>query len=106
VAVGGTWIIRRVSPGRLEEAGVDRAMGGGDVKMMMMVGAFVGVWGVVETIFLGSVLALLVFGVVASLSKRLIPLGVFLAAAGALTWVWGDAMLAWYLQTVVGMPPP
>lgn len=106
VAVGGTWVIRRVSPGRLEEAGVDRAMGGGDVKMMMMVGAFVGVWGVVETIFLGSVLALLVFGVVASLSKRLIPLGVFLAAAGALTWVWGDAMLAWYLEAVVGMPPP
>lgn len=103
VAVGGTWIIRRLSPGRLEEAGVDRAMGGGDVKMMMMVGAFVGVWGVVETVFLGSVLALLVFGPVASFSKRLIPLGVFLAAAGAVTYAWGEAILHWYLTQVVGM---
>jgi len=106
VAVGGTWLIRRISPGRLEEAGVDSAMGGGDIKMMMMVGAFVGVWGVGQTVFLGSVLALVVFGLVAALSKRLIPLGVFLAAAGALTYVWGDAMLAWYLYDVVGMVPP
>ena len=104
VAVGGTWVIRRLFPGRLEEAGVDQAMGGGDVKMMAMVGSFVGVWGVVETVFLGSVLALLVFGPVASLSKRLIPLGVFLAAAAAVSWVWGEAMMRWYLTRVVGLP--
>ncbi|GMV07499.1 MAG: prepilin peptidase [Gemmatimonadota bacterium] len=104
VAVGGTWVIRRLSPGRLEDAGVDRAMGGGDVKMMMMVGAFLGVWGVVQTVFLGSVLALLVFGPVASFSKRLIPLGVFLAAAGAVTYAWGEAMRVWYLTQVVGIP--
>lgn len=103
VAVGGTWLIKRLVPGRLEEAGVDRAMGGGDVKMMAMVGAFVGPWGVAETLFIGSLLALLVFGPVASLSKRLIPLGVFLAAAGAVTWAWGDAMLRWYMTRVVGM---
>jgi leader peptidase (prepilin peptidase)/N-methyltransferase len=104
VAVGGTWVIRRLSPGRLEEAGVDQAMGGGDIKMMAMVGAFVGTWGVMETVFIGSVLALLVFGPVASFSKRLIPLGVFLAAAGAVTYAWGEAMLRWYLVQVVGMP--
>jgi len=104
VAVGGTWVIKRLFPGRLEEAGVDRAMGGGDIKMMAMVGAFVGPWGVVETIFIGSVLALLVFGPVASLSKRLIPLGVFLAAAGAVAWAWGEAMLRWYMTQVVGIP--
>lgn len=104
VAQGGTWLIKRLVPGRLEEAGVDRAMGGGDVKMMAMVGAFVGPWGVAETLFIGSVLALLVFGPVASLSKRLIPLGVFLAAAGAITWAWGEAMLRWYMARVVGIP--
>jgi prepilin signal peptidase PulO-like enzyme (type II secretory pathway) len=69
-----------------------------------MVGSFVGVWGVAETVFIGSVLALVVFAPLASLSKRLIPLGVFLAAAGAVTYVWGDAMLAWYLGSVVGIP--
>lgn len=104
VAVGGTWIIKKVVPGRLEEAGVDRAMGGGDIKMMMMVGAFLGVWGVAETVFIGSVLALLVYAPVASFSKRLIPLGVFLAAAGAITYQWGQPMLHWYLTSVVGIP--
>jgi leader peptidase (prepilin peptidase)/N-methyltransferase len=104
VAVGGTWFIRRLFPGRLEEAGVDQAMGGGDVKMMMMVGAFVGIPGVVLTVFLGSVLALLVYGPVAALSKRLIPLGVFLAAAGAVAWAWGPALVRWYLTSVVGLP--
>ncbi len=104
VAVGGTWIIKKITPGRLEEAGVDRAMGGGDIKMMMMVGAFIGVWGVAETIFLGSVLALLVFGPLASFSKRLIPLGVFLAAAGAVSYAWGEPILHWYLTSVVGLP--
>lgn len=104
VAVGGTWVIRRLFPGRLEEAGVEQAMGGGDVKMMMMVGAFVGVPGVALTVFLGSVLALLVYGPVAALSKRLIPLGVFLAAAGAVAWAWGQALVHWYLTSVVGLP--
>src|SRR5690606_8880656 len=52
VGVAGTWVIRRIQPGRLEEAGVEQALGGGDIKMMMMVGAFTGVWGVVLTIFL------------------------------------------------------
>ncbi len=104
IAVGGTWIIKKLFPGRLEEAGVDSAMGGGDIKMMMMVGAFLGVWGVGETLFIGSVLALIVFAPLASFSKRLIPLGVFLAAAGAVTFVWGEAMLSWYMSTVVGMP--
>ncbi|MEJ2202536.1 MAG: prepilin peptidase [Gemmatimonadota bacterium] len=104
VAVGGTWILRRVAPGRLEKAGVDQALGGGDVKMMMMVGAFIGVWGVAETVFLGCILALLVFGPLAAFSRRLIPLGVFLAAAGAVAYVWGEAMLSWYLTQIVGIP--
>ncbi len=104
VAIGGTWLVEKVSPGRLEEAGVDRAMGGGDIKMMMMVGAFLGAWGVGETVFLGSLLALLVYGPIASFSKRLIPLGVFLAAAGAVSYAWGQALIAWYLVKIVGIP--
>jgi len=104
IAIGGTWLVEKLSPGRLEEAGVDRAMGGGDIKMMMMVGAFLGAWGVGETVFLGSLLALLVYGPVASFSKRLIPLGVFLAAAGAVSYAWGQAMIAWYLTKIVGIP--
>jgi leader peptidase (prepilin peptidase)/N-methyltransferase len=99
----GTRLIKKVSPGRLEEAGVDQAMGGGDVKMMMMVGTFIGIWGVALTIFLGSVLALLVFGPVSMLSKRLVPLGVFLAAAGAIAYAWGEPIIRWYTTSVVGL---
>lgn len=104
IGVVGTWIIKKVSPGRLEEAGVDQAMGGGDINMMMMVGAFLGVWGVALTIFLGSVLALLVFGPISAISKRLIPLGVFLAAGGGVAYAFGDPIVRWYLVSVVGVP--
>jgi leader peptidase (prepilin peptidase)/N-methyltransferase len=97
VGVMGTRIIKKLSPGRLEEAGVDQAMGGGDVKMMMMIGAFLGVWGVALTTFLGSVLALVVYGPISAMSKRLVPLGVFLAAGAAGAYAWGDQMIAWYL---------
>jgi len=103
VGVGGTWMIKKLSPGRLEEAGVDQAMGGDDIKMMMMVGAFLGVWGVAQTVFLGSLLALLVFGPISTISKRLIPLGVFLAAAAAISYAWGEQMLSWYLTRIVGL---
>jgi leader peptidase (prepilin peptidase)/N-methyltransferase len=98
VGVAGTRLIRKVSPGRLEEAGVDQAMGGGDVKMMMMIGAYLGVWGVALTTFLGSVLALVVYGPISMISKRLVPLGVFLAAGAAVAYAWGDQMIAWYLR--------
>jgi leader peptidase (prepilin peptidase)/N-methyltransferase len=104
VGAAGTWMIKKISPGRLEEAGVDQAMGGGDIKMMMMIGAFLGVWGVALTVFLGSVLALVVFGPISAISKRLVPLGVFLAAGGGVAYVWGEAMIRWYMTAVVGLP--
>ena len=103
VGVGGTWLIRKLRPGRLEEAGVDRALGGGDVKMMAMVGAFLGLWGVVTTLFLGSLVALLVFGPIAALTRRLIPLGIFLAAGAAVSYAWGDALLVWYRTSILIM---
>jgi leader peptidase (prepilin peptidase)/N-methyltransferase len=103
VGVGGTWLIRKLRPGRLEEAGVDRALGGGDVNMMMMVGAFLGIWGVATTLFLGSVVALVIFGPISALTKRLIPLGIFLAAGAAVSYAWGEALLTWYRTHVLMM---
>lgn len=115
VGVLGTWLIEKLSPGRLEEAGVDQAMGGGDIKMMMMVGAFLGPWGVALTVFLGSVLALVVtmLRALPSLAltgsdeeafHRLIPFGVFLAGGGAVAYVWGEAMIRWYMTAILGLP--
>ena len=103
IAEAGTRIIKKISPGRLEEAGLDKAMGGGDIKMMMMVGSFVGISGVAETAFLGSLGGLVIYGPIATMYKRLIPFGVFLAVAGAITYLWGDAMLDWYLTRIVGL---
>src|SRR5690606_12086324 len=104
VGVAGTWVIRRIQPGRLEEAGVEQALGGGDIKMMMMVVALAGTRGVVLTCFLVSHLALRLFGAIAPLPKRLIPLGVFLAAAAGAAYAWGDPMVSWYMTRVVGQP--
>ena len=106
--------IEKLSPGRLEAAGVDQAMGGGDIKMMMMIGAFLGPWGVALTVFLGSVLALVVTMVRALVSvalvgsdeeafHRLIPFGVFLAGGAAVAYVWGEAMITWYMRSILGL---
>lgn len=84
VAFLGSWLFK------------EEAMGGGDIKMMAMVGAFVGWRGVVLTLFGGALLGLLIFVPFTLKKKRLVPFGVFLALAAALTFVFGDAIVAWY----------
>jgi leader peptidase (prepilin peptidase)/N-methyltransferase len=80
------------------------AMGGGDSKMMAMVGAFVGWKGVLLTIFGGALLGTLIF-VPLNLGKkdRLVPFGVFLAAAAGITFVFGEAIVAWYVGYLNGL---
>jgi prepilin signal peptidase PulO-like enzyme (type II secretory pathway) len=102
VGQGATLYLRLAKPDRLEEMGVDSALGGGDVRMMALVGAFVGLWGGALTVFLGSVIAVIVFGVLRRLTDRLIPFGIFLAAGAAIAYVWGDAIIDWYLTSIVG----
>ncbi len=88
VGTVGTWALKK------------DAMGGGDLWMMTMVGAFVGWSGVLLTVFLAALLGTLVFGPIA-LAKRQqglqLPFGVFLATAAAIAFVAGDAVWAWYL---------
>jgi len=78
------------------------AMGGGDIKMMAMVGTFVGWKGVLLTIFGGSLLGTLVFVPLSLKQKRLVPFGIFLAAAAGITFVFGDQIVDWYMRWVVG----
>ena len=77
-------------------------MGGGDVKMMAMVGAFLGWKGVLLTIFLGALLGSLIFVPLSLKKKRLVPFGVFLALGAGVTFVAGDAIIAWYLHFLRG----
>lgn len=80
----------------------EEAMGGGDIKMMAMVGAFVGWQGVLLTIFLGALIGTLVFVPLTLMGrKRLVPFGVFLSLGAATTWLAGPAMMAWYRTFVL-----
>jgi leader peptidase (prepilin peptidase)/N-methyltransferase len=85
VAIAGEWMFKR------------EAMGGGDIKMMAMVGAFLGWQGTLLTIFLGALIGSLIF-VPLSLAghKKLVPFGIFLAIGAAATYLVGPSILAWY----------
>jgi leader peptidase (prepilin peptidase)/N-methyltransferase len=80
----------------------EEAMGGGDIKMMAMVGSFVGWKGVLLTVFLGALLGSLIFVPLSLKKKRLVPFGVFLALGAAVTFVMGDAIIAWYQHFLHG----
>jgi leader peptidase (prepilin peptidase)/N-methyltransferase len=89
VGVAGTWLFKQ------------EAMGGGDIKMMAMVGAFLGWKGVLLTVFLGALLGSLIFVPMhLAGSRRLVPFGVFLALGAAATWLVGPAVYAWYAGTL------
>ncbi|HTU34088.1 MAG TPA: prepilin peptidase [Candidatus Acidoferrum sp.] len=75
-------------------------MGLGDVKMMLMAGAFLGVKRTLLTILLGSVLGSLL-GIVFILAKRKesdyeLPFGSFLGAAALLVVFFGTPLVSWY----------
>jgi len=82
----------------------EEAMGGGDIKMMAMVGAFTGWTGVFLTIFLGSLLGTLIFVPLALIGKKkLVPFGVFLSLGAATTYLWGPAIVEWYKSYLTGL---
>jgi leader peptidase (prepilin peptidase)/N-methyltransferase len=75
------------------------AMGGGDIKLMAAVGAFLGMVPTLLAIFLGSFLGAFVGAVLLSRSGQAkIAFGTFLAAATGLVVFFGDSALAWYLR--------
>jgi len=92
VAKLGTWLFKK------------EAMGGGDLKMMGMVGAFLGVPGVLLTIFLGALIGSVVFGPISWKTGKLVPFGIFLAVGASVSYGWGDAIISWYTTTFLGLP--
>ena len=77
-------------------------MGGGDMKLGAMLGAFLG-W---KVVLLAVLIGVLTGGVVALTllllgrkgRKEAIPFGPFLALGGAVTLLWGERLLRWYLE--------
>lgn len=77
------------------------AMGGGDIKMMAMVGAVIGWKGVILTTFLGSLTGSIV-GIISMIIRgrekgSLIPFGPFLALGSIISLFYGQEILLWYL---------
>jgi leader peptidase (prepilin peptidase)/N-methyltransferase len=74
--------------------------GGGDPKMVAMIGAFLGWRGALLTLFVASVLGSLVgLGLIAfggRTARHKLPLGTFLSLGALIVIFAGDAFLAWY----------
>jgi leader peptidase (prepilin peptidase)/N-methyltransferase len=80
------------------------AMGGGDVKLMGMVGSFLGWKGALLTIMLGAVAGSVV-GILLIVLKRhkmekVIPFGPFLAVGAVAAAFYGPDIMSWYLGLI------
>ena len=95
---GGLWLLAKAWLLLRREEG----MGLGDVKMLAMVGAFLGWQGVLVTVFLASFAGAAV-GLALVARQRLdlksrLPFGVFLSAGALVALFFGDRMLAAYAR--------
>ncbi len=94
---GAIWIIGILGKAIFQK----EAMGGGDVKLMAMVGSFMGIKLTLFTIFLGSIFGAAI-GVILILfrlktRKDYIPFGPYLSLGAVLSFFFGEKLLNWYL---------
>jgi leader peptidase (prepilin peptidase)/N-methyltransferase len=79
-------------------------MGGGDVKLAAMMGAFLGAAGVFGAIFLaslaGSVFGALLIARGKGSRRTAIPFGTFLAPAAIVLLLYGDTLYGWYRSLI------
>jgi len=77
------------------------AMGGGDVKLAAMIGAFLGWRYIIISLFLGFFLGALagIFLIVSKIKSREdeVPFGPFIILGSFITLLWGEKILSWYL---------
>lgn len=81
-------------------------LGMGDVKLLAMIGAFLGWSGVIFTVLSASVVGTLVGGVVMWRSKKglatMIPFGPFLSLGAVCYIFWGESFFRWYVGLFAG----
>jgi leader peptidase (prepilin peptidase)/N-methyltransferase len=77
-------------------------MGGGDIKLIAMIGAFLGWQGALFTIFSGALLGSVVGMMLILLGKKgrkdKVPFGPFLSCGAILFMLFGDDLIQWYLN--------
>jgi leader peptidase (prepilin peptidase)/N-methyltransferase len=73
------------------------SMGGGDVKLIAMIGSFVG-WQKVILVYLLAPILALPLGLFLKFVKRaeVIPYGPFLSLGGWISFLWGTQLISWY----------
>lgn len=80
------------------------AMGGGDIKLTAMLGAFLGWKGLIFVFFVSSVMALM-YGLFKLAKKsecdKTIPFGPFLSLAAMMFWLYGRYITNWYFVSVM-----
>lgn len=95
IAVGYTYLRRQ------------EGLGGGDIKLLAMIGAFLGIPGVVLTVLSASIAGSLVGAFIMLRSRKglttMLPFGPFLAF-GAVSYIfWGQSFYAWYAREFLGL---
>jgi leader peptidase (prepilin peptidase)/N-methyltransferase len=89
VATVYQWVLKR------------EGMGGGDVKLLAMIGAFLGWKAVILTIVLssliGSIVGILVMAAKGKDFKYAIPFGPFLSLGATVALFYGESMIRWYV---------
>jgi len=75
-------------------------MGGGDIKMLTMIGAFLGWKGALASLMLaavaGSLIGLMLIVIKGKNFKYAVPFGPFLAAGAFCAMLYGESLITWY----------
>lgn len=76
-------------------------MGGGDIKLMATLGLLLGWKKILLVMVLGSVLGVLIHGLVMLIKRKehVLAFGPYLSMAAYISMCFGDIMIQWYLQT-------
>jgi leader peptidase (prepilin peptidase) / N-methyltransferase len=88
IAIAGTYLFKK------------EAMGGGDIKLAAMIGAFLGWQLTLLSLFLGFFLGSIIGVIVLIINKGktdIVPFGPFIALGAMLSIFWGQAIIHWYL---------
>ena len=89
IAIAGTYLFKK------------EAMGGGDIKLAAMIGAFLGWQLTLLSLFLGFFLGSIIGVIVLIINKGksdIVPFGPFIALGAMLSIFWGQAIIHWYLM--------
>ncbi|MBW2163552.1 MAG: prepilin peptidase [Deltaproteobacteria bacterium] len=94
-------LAHQIIPDAVSLPGIREGMGGGDIKLLAMIGAFLG-WQAIPLVILlsaavGSVTGLAIMSVRKGDRHMAISYGPFLAGAALITLFWGRELTTWYL---------